>query len=864
MDKRLYILLTFLIHATLLQGQGSTALPEQILIRCDKLSLTLEESITAIESQTGYFVSYNTNLIVGSDVIRLSSKELSLQQLAELISIEAGVNYQFELTTKKLILSVERSKRIFGVVRDSESHETLESVSIYTSNNIGTFTNDEGYFHKKIPADTDTIYLSYIGYKTLAIPSNEIDDNRKEYYLTSDNNLPFVIIRDPDPADLIRVPQDDLMNSTAPAARGLGGGDDLIARIRAHSGVSVGSEAESGFTVRGGGPDQNLILIDGLPIYEISHLGGLSSLFLNKTIKNAEFYKAGIPASFGGKLSSVLDIRLKDGNRNFHKRDLSVNLENLSGFIEGPIGKKTSFLFNGRLSLLDLYTGPILNKYFDIVDSDFKYNDMYIKTSHWFSPSNRLSLTVLNANDLIKLQSRGQQSNFSFSEFNRIKWSNRLYALNWNFALTDKIFLHSQIGISQFTSESISANQVQSTEIKSLEIVTASSQKDNSVDLSLDLYSNNLGKFKLGLGGKYHESSPSIIESRTYLQLLDSDQDSTYLSTELFAYLQNRYEILPQLTLNTGVRFNRFSGVGNTFNYLNPRVNIHYHTVKHRLKFGYARMNQFLHLLVNPSSGLPSDLWVPSTASVAPESSDLLSLSYTYNRSANFQLTLGTFYNQFQGLIEYSNPTDLLQAIVPDQAVFNFNTQDINWEERISFGTGLSYGLELELSSRWDNFDFQLAYTLSRSERTFDFPNSGIQNFLYKFDRPHNLSTQLTYQLEPNKSLSIAWVYGDGNLWTLPQDEETTLDGTSIFVANRRNNQRLSAYHHLDVSYSFTQELANQSKLNYTLGIYNIYNRKNPFYSFIKENPITAPTKRSIIEISLFRVFPQINIEYSW
>ena len=829
--------------------------------------LTLSSLISNIETQSDFFVSYNSQDLNVGEKIYLTHSEITLDQIVSLLRKQLDRNITINRETKKIVILPYDRRTISGIIVDSLTMETLFGVAVYGSDGSGTFSNEEGYFHFKTGLDTDSMYVKYLGYRTIAIPLEGYQRKYVTIQISSDNRLPDIIIRPTEQKEISPTNSEQVDIYEEQPVSNIGGRSDLITTIKSLPGISVGSEAQNGFTVRGGGPDQNLVLIDGIPVYETSHLGGLSSIFSENMIKNANLYKSGIPANFGSKLSSVLDIRLKDGSRTSTKRKASINLENFSGFIEGPIGDKTSFIFNGRVSLINLYSSPILREFFDIEQSDLNYFDFYAKLSHWFSPTSRLSLSFYSGEDNIFLRRANTNSEISFIDSNGLGWNNRLATLNWSTALSEKVYFHSQIGLTEFIFQSRSANRVTGLDDSSLSVDVESTQMDLVGKANIEIFTDQIGKIKLGGGWTIHQSAPSILETSSLVVSPEERPDSVYISQESYVFLDYTVDITNGVTLQSGFRGNLFSGLDTTYFYLEPRISLEFKGQSNELKLGYSRMSQFLHLLVNPSSGLPSDLWVPSTKRVAPERSNLLSAEYRHKASFGSQFSIGGFYNTYDGLIEYINPFEIIQVIVQNHSGFNADINDVNWEDRVTTGTGRAYGLEIGWAHRWPKLSANLSYTLSRSERTFQFnnlPNAEALTFPHKYDRPDNMSANVNDNLKNKGKVNLTWLFGNGNTWTFTQNTVPGPDGNPILDPKERNNVRLSNYHRLGISYQKKKSYENGNLLEYSIGIYNAYNNSNPFYSFIRENDSTAEDPFSVVEISLYPVFPQFNISYTW
>lgn len=844
------------------QAKLSLAFPEK--------QLPLSKVLETIEDQSPYFCSYNPQQVDINLPVVLDSLKTDLETLVLLLSRQLDVTIDIQQENNKIIILSIAIISISGTITDSYSSESLQAVAIYKDLKSGTYSNEDGYYSLKLAEDTDSIYFSYLGYQTLSYALSDLESNILNVNLESDNLIKTIVISDSIKSILGVFNPEPVNYKYENKVTGIAGRADLITSVRTIPGVSVGSEAQSGYTVRGGGPDQNIILLDGLPIYETSHLGGLSSLFIPETIKNADFYKAGIPARYGGKLSSVLDVRMKDGHRHDFNRAVSINLENLNGFIEGPISKKSSILINGRISLIDLYAKRLLPKDSDYVNTELNYNDVYAKLSHWFTPSNRLSFTVYSGKDKILLERKQENEALSFLDHNAIRWSNSLFALNYNAALGSNVYLHSNLGISSFDFDSRSANEVSSAEntnVSSLDINTFSAQTDKTAQFNIDIFNTPVGKIKVGMGAIIHNSTPSILEQNTYLQPRSAEGDSTYVSQEAFGFLENSLKLSSAWTINSGIRITNYFGLDTNFTCFQPRLNVQYSNYPNQINIGYSRMSQFLHLLTNAAAGLPNDFWVPSTKEISPETSNLFSASYRYSSNENWSLEIGGFYNSYNNLIEYRNPYELFQGIVSDHIPFNPVSNQTEWTDRVTTGNGRAYGLEFEGELARGPLSLSVAYTLSKSERTFNFgffSNNEPSTFRYKYDRPHNIASNLQYMLSDNQRINVTWVFGNGNLWTFTENAEPDIEGNPIFIARNRNNRRLSNYHKLGLSYSKEIVSETRGKLEYSIGLHNAYNNKNPFYSYLEENPPEVEDAVSIKEISLFPIFPQFNLKYSW
>jgi len=828
----------------------------------------LQDFINTLEEQTSYFVSFNPRELNLNQELTFPSAKSTWDKLLKILQKKYAYEITVDHPNKKILLFPSSYILVSGIVRDSASRETLPGVSIYSVEGYDVSSNDEGFFHIKVKRKSKQLIFSYPGYQTIRKKLSKSVKQRWIIEMGFKNNLPEIVIEDSPEFSTTTIPIDTENDNPLYNIAGIGGDIDLISQMRTLPGISIGYEGQTGFIVRGGGPDQNLVLLDGLPIFETSHLGGLTSIFVDETIKKADLYKGGVPARFGGKLSSVLDIRLKDGDRIKHKRKAELGLERISGFMEGPLSENTSYIFNGRASVFGLFASPIIESTKNFQDTEFAYRDVYGKLSHWFSPSHRISFSFSSTYDNIQLTEAGTNTTseeiFDYFDTKKIQWDNRLFSINWKKDLSDKVFMNMQAGVSSYFFNSTSELRTSSLDMDTINnsyIRSVSCHDTKNINIFLDWYTDKVGQIKTGIGLVNYISSPSILEQEN-LNQGSLCGDSTYRTNEVFAFLEESFNPSPLWSLNLGVRGGAFVAEDTTYCYLQPRLNINYQKRDHSMELGYSQMNQFLHLLVNPSSGLPSDLWVPSTRNLAPETSDLVSVNFHYKPLGKVNFSLGAFYNRYDDLLEYANPTDLIQALVLDQTIFNFNTQNTNWEERVISGSGQAYGVEFELSGQWKSIDYRVAYTLSRSERTFVVDRRN-QTFPFKYDRPHNLFIGLHRSISEKKDLNLSFHFGNGARWTLP-DREEPLNPPRI-VAGTRNNVTLGRYyHHLDINYTQTLSWKKPDDVRLSLGIYNLLNKKNPFYGYVVDSQEVNANSYSVKEISLFPIFPQINISYGW
>ena len=816
-----------------------------------------------IELQTSYTFAYNTNLFTPGTQIEIPDNLDKLEPVLNYISNELLLDYKLVEDDRKIILSRTKNLWISGQVLDSLSLESIIGATVYSKKKM-TLTNVDGYFNMEVDIDDDTLYIQNLGYGHSIVVLTQ-KQTAKQIYLRPSIELDIVIVPEYRP-EIHRDGKLDIASFINNA--GITGSSDVVSYLKSKAGVSVGSEGQNGFNVRGGGTHQNLILMDGIPIYESSHLAGLSSIFLDGAVKSAEFYKSNFPARYGGRLSSVLDVRLKDGNKNEYSRSLAFGLEGITAHIDGPLGKNTTININGRGSWFSSVIRPIVKSTRDVNNLSLNYSDIYAKLTHWFTPTNKISINAYTGEDLIKIERNNiGLDTIGFRDFNRIGWSNQVADFSWQNLLSDKLFLNAHIGATRYNyhsrgSYALFYNTPDTFSNTNFDITATSEISDIIAGLQLNYYSTNWGDLSFGFSFTDHNNRPNITEQKSFGDVNENpvnNSDTLYQTQEYVSFIDYSYTINNRWSFNGGLRFSSYKNKETTYNILEPRLSIGLFGRLGRVSVSYARMSQFIHLLSNPGAGLPSDLWVPSTQYLAPEISHNFSIDYLYKRE-HFSLGISSFYRTIKNLIEYSNPSDVIYSIIIDNELYQIEVNNNDWEERIDVGEGRTYGIELQGSLKSKDHKVRFNYSLSRSERTFLAFDDG-DYFPYRYDRPHNIAVNYSYALASNKSINVNWVFGSGNAYSLSDVRRLNAQGMSILEPSSRNNFRVENFHHLDISYTVTKELKN-SQLLINLGVYNVYNRYNPFYEFLSQSEESAAP--DLLKISIFPTLPQLNLTYKW
>lgn len=824
---------------------------------------SLRELIAAIENQTGLFFSFNPQQIPQDEEILLSKNSYELNEILEEIKRVFKLDYRIDLSTRKIFLRPLTEIEVSGFIVDKLSGERIAGAVLISEGKYLGSSNSTGFFTIALEIPEMNFEVYNIAYEPNIIELGDTSKDSLVIYLNPRLDVNVIITPEEQRIfGLENITLDDINRHY-----GIAGSNDLIQAVKFRSGVSNGAEGQNGYTTRGGGPHQNLILIDGIPIYESSHLGGLSSIFLSEAIKKAELYNSEFPSRYGGRVASVLDVSLREGSRNNFNRTLSMGFEGATLHIDGPLNENTSININGRKTWISQLASPIVTRFTDVEKLDLSYGDIYGKLSHWFSNTNNLSVSAYLGDDLVKIIRNNQNANMlGFRDLNRISWGNRLVTANWNVLLSKNIHFELQAGRSTYNYRSrgtydFNFNLQDSVANRAFDILSISRIQESVLKSRIEYYSKNSGTWSLGIQFTGHENEPSVRESERYAP--DNPEpnivDTLYNAQEWNAYLEQNWTPNKYLRFRNGVRMSHYRAGDGKYFFFEPRLSASLMLKNQVFSLAYSRISQFTHLLSNPGPGLPSELWVPSTELLPPEISNLYSVSYDYAQDG-FEAGLVTWYRNFNNLVEYENPSDLIYSIIINNQLYQVEVDNRQWEARTSLGSGYAYGFDLALRKNMQPFDLALNYSYARSFREFDAIDEG-EVFPYKYDSPHNISTYLQYDLGNDNSLSINWQFSSGTAYSLSDTERLGADGMPVLVPSSRNNFRLPDFHHLDIHYSKTITLEN-GKLAWDFGVYNVYNRLNAFYEYLSQNSESGASE--LVKISIYPILPQFKISYSW
>ncbi len=772
---------------------------------------------------------------------------------------------------------------ISGFVRDSLTSENLIAASIYNRiNQAGTATNDFGFYSLTLTGGTVDIIYAYVGYVPQVKTFQLSKDTVINIGLSGITMLQEAVVT----AKISEGIQDKTQMSTfnvpitqIKALPAFLGEVDLMKVLQLMPGVQSGSEGSSGLYVRGGGPDQNLILLDGVPVYNASHLFGFFSVFNADAINNVELMKGGFPARYGGRTSSVVDINMKEGNANKFHGEGAIGLISAKLTLEGPIIKdKTSFIVSARRTYIDVLAQPFIKQMNEDqdeqVNTGYFFYDLTAKINHRFSDRDRIYLSAYMGADKFHLEDDYQSSSSQFYMYDthsksRIEWGNITSALRWNHVFTKQLFGNTTATYSRFrfnTGYSWLENQYNNQQKTSgaYQMDYNSSIEDWSGKIAFDYVPSPDHYIRFGGSVINHLFEPGVTTFSETTMVIDTTLGASRLYTNEFdMYAEDDFLITDRLKINAGLHWSGFSVRNDFYQYLQPRIAARY-LINNKLsaKASYSRMAQYVHLLTNSGVSLPTDLWVPTTDVLKPQLSDQIAFGLVHNFNATYEASIEAYYKTMDNVLEYREGA-------------SFFNLDGHWENKILQGKGESYGIELFGQKKMGKLTGWIGYTLSWTNRKFDLLNGG-KTFPYKYDRRHDVSVVAIYQPGKKIELSGTWVFGTGNAITIPT---ATFWGRNPFMPVNvfteaksyvgRNDYRMAPYHRLDLGISFIRQ-TRWGESRWILGLYNTYNRQNPFYIDVDTKSVYNPStgqeikKHKFVQYSLFPVIPSVSYHFKF
>lgn len=761
---------------------------------------------------------------------------------------------------------------ISGTVTDGKTGETLIGATVVLKENgKGAASNVYGFYSVTSEKGTYTLVASYLGYDDYK-QTVTLDKDQRISIALSPKTITTKVVeitgeRNDDNVTKTTMGQIKLDINTIKTIPVFMGEVDVLKTIQLLPGVKGGSEGNAGFYVRGGGPDQNLILLDEATVYNAGHLFGFFSVFNGDAVKGINLIKGGMPAQYGGRLASVLDITMKDGNNQKFHADGGIGLIASRLTLQGPIKKnKASFIVSGRRTYADILAQPFIPDTSPFKGSGYYFYDLNAKLNWQIGDRDRVFLSGYFGRDVFTF------SNQDFGFKTKIAWGNATLTARWNHVFNDKLFSNVSLIFTDYKF-SFDASQDQ------FKLGFYSGIRDYNAKMDFTWVPNVRHNIKFGVNYVYHKFTPNNAYASAGDQEFDLGDPETLYANEGAIYISDDFDVTEKFSISAGLRLSGFQQIGpftryykddqgyttDSVNYsrgesiklyggLEPRLAVKYaFNSKMSIKASYTRNLQYLHLTNIASISLPTDLWFPSTERVKPQIGSQYSLGVFRNFADNtWETSVELYYKDMKNQIEYKD------GYVPGSSLND------NLDNSLVFGKGWAYGAEFFVKKALGKTTGWLGYTLSWTQRQFDAINKG-EPYFARYDRRHDIQLIVTHEFNPKWTVSAVWVYSTGNALTL-QTGRYIYDGNIVNEFGPRNAYRMVPYHRMDLSVTWTAKKTEKFTSAWNLSIYNVYSRQNPYFIyFAAEGDITqGQVKLSARQVSLFPVIPAITWNFSF
>lgn len=864
----LLILITFIIGESSAQTAGNDA-----LISLKNHQLSSIDLINEIQEQSTLQFNYNPNDLKQSLILKRSKRykiDYLIQQLTDLNQLAYSQDGRQYILYKLRKKKKPKLHTVKGYIEDFYSKERLIGAHIIIpGSGKGTISNESGFFSLTLPKGNIRVNSSYIGYAETETPIAHTKDTSLIIQLRADAYLDDIeiIAEKKNATELSEMSSVSLTQNQLNSNPSFLGEADIIKSIQSLPGVSSSNGINPGLIVRGGGQDQNLILLDGVTLYNISHLLGLFSIFNTDIIKNTTLTKGAFPARYAGRLSSILDIRLNDGDLEQIHGTGAISMIASKFTLQGPIkNNKTSFVISGRRSYADLIIKPFIPKLDDPqvegVDPQFSFYDTYFKLQHIVNSKHRLFLNLYKGEDNYGFY----EQKISRTVDNKINWGNDIATVRWNWEINNKLFAHTSLNYLDFNQSfefvennfTVSENRYSTNYESSLE--------DISLQIKLDYVPSPDHFIRFGLTSQAHKYNPG--SSRVTEETINESLDTIVIrknidSKEFNLFIEDDFNY-GNLNINAGINMSAFHVENTLYSSLQPRISANYQLRESiSLKASYSKMTQYNYLVTSENNLFFSDLWVTSTKRIKPQNSWMVSSGIVYTPKDNIELSLEGYYKYMKNVINYKSGIEN-----------TFGSSLTDWESELVQGIGTSYGMELFAKKARGKISGWISYALSWNWRQYDSINKG-DKYPFKYDSRHQFSVVGNYQFNSRINLSVQWNYSSGNFTTLSTIQIPTNIGPSennnpvingVDVITNRNNYQFSNSHRLDFSLSFKRQLKRHTRI-WSIGLINAYASANPTYirsTFVPDPQNPALFKRQFEEVSLLPVLPSISYRFEF
>ncbi len=749
-----------------------------------------------------------------------------------------------------------------GFIKEKGSEEQLIGATIaIPSLKTGTVTNHYGFYSLTLPAGEYELVVTYIGYKPKAFKINLNANIENNVWLEPGSELSEVVISAeksaPRLAEVTRMSVIEIPIQQIKDIPALLGEKDVLKVIQLLPGVQKGSEGNSGIYVRGGGPDQNLIILDDATVYNAFHLFGFFSLFNGDALKSVELTKGGFPARYGGRLSSVIDMSMKEGNKEGFHGEGGIGIISSRLTLEGPIVKgKSSFLVSGRRTYIDALIYPLLPA---TDKTGYYFYDFNAKANYEIDSKNKVYVSGYFGRDRFYFNSK-YNDNVSKSA---IAWGNATGTLRWNHVFAPKLFGNISLIASNYN---FKLSTQESGSFGTFSLSYGSGIRDYAGKFDLDYRPSTVHTIKAGVHLINHVFTPSALVLKDVN--LNIDNTTRLNAWENAIYAEDDIKVGSKLRLNPGLRISHFQVQQKDYVRFEPRFSASYNLKSDlALKAAYSMMNQYIHLLSNTSVGLPTDLWVPTTTKVKPQQSWQLAGGVAKDFiDKGFSVSVEGYFKESSNIISYKEGASFLAADPEDAGSGNGTA----WEDQITSGLGWSYGAEFLVQKKTGKLSGWVGYTLSWTKLRFSELNFG-REFYARYDRRHDISVVGMYEIrkasdsQNGVKLSGTWVYGTGNAITLPVADYLSpvnspgraqvFNYSTVSEYTDRNAFRMAPYHRFDLGIQVQKKMKHWLR-TWEFSVYNLYNRYNPFFYYITYNIENTP---ELTQVSLFPIIPSVS-----
>lgn len=766
----------------------------------------------------------------------------------------------------------QRSHTISGYVKDAMTGESLPGAAIYLKETRqGSSTNTYGFYSLTAQEGVYTLVVSYMGYqeytsaldlnkdRKLDISLNQKTIEKKEVEIVGEKS-----------GDNLRGTDMGRVNISIDLVKKLPsffGEVDLIKVVQLLPGVKNGGEGNTGMYVRGGGPDQNLVLLDEAVVYNGAHLLGFFSVFNPDAIKSVDLHKGGMPAQYGGRLASVLDISMKEGNNREYKVNGGIGLISSRLTVEGPLKKDTSsFIISARRTYIDALIQPFISPSSPTKGSGYYFYDLNTKLNYKISEKDRLFLSGYFGRDVFTFKSK--KSGFNI----KIPWGNATACFRWNHLFSNKLFLNTSLIYSDYNFESDIRQSAFAFRLYS-------GVRDYNAKVDFSWYPDAQNHVKFGANYTFHKFTPNNASGAFGEQEVEFGPRVYLYAHEAALYAGDDIDISDKIRLHAGLRGSFFQHVGPFTRYIKdsqgnnkdtldfksgdpikhymniePRLMLRYEFNRwSTLKLSFTRNYQYLQIASLANQSLPTDLWLPSTSIIQPQSGTQYSLGYYRNFKDNtWETSIETYYKTMTNQVEFQDGT------LPS------STAGENIDNLLTFGKGWAYGTEFFIKKSYGKATGWIGYTIAWTKRRFPGLNEG-KEFYSRYDRRHDISIVCSYDLSERWNVGAVFVFSSGNLLWLPTSVYL-FEGKPVVNYVERNNYRMPPYHRIDLSATWTRKTSKRFKSSWNFSIYNVYSRLNPYFLYIETqgNPASGSFKSQAKMVSIFPIIPSVTYNFNF